>query len=491
MYNYDLILINPPYHLRNGSSVIFPIGLGYIAATALCAGFTVKIIDGACKSQSLWENSVEGFKNWLLKELSASLPKLAIGIGPCTTSSVRSIKTISEICKAVHPNIPLIYGGPLTSIPGQEPLFFEEFAASTIIPGDGEYVVQNLLRALYQNKPLETVNGIITQENKTIPCNIVEDLDATPFPFRDKINNDNNYHLSLRRDLFHPPFATMVSARGCPYKCSFCLSGILRGGQYHRRSISNITQEIKQLQSGIGAQTVVFYDDNFFPSGENLSTDIQTVSEAFSNIPKPLYWQIEMRPDILPFLEPEHAKELYKMGCRQINIGIEKGGDRGRKAIGKNVYSEKIRNTIKKIRKTVPSMRFTGTFILGGPDETMKTIEETIEFAVSLELLFAHFYPLEVYPGTSLFAQTYPNANPLWWYEQIMRDNLPWGEIIYEGNTLNREELLKCVALAYKKFYQREKWHKIARAQFGKYYKSVAKSVAVWQHDRFRLRGKK
>jgi len=77
----DLVLIHPPYHLRNGSGVIFPLGLGYIAAGATEAGFTVRIIDGARRSSSLNRDSLEEFLHWLSKELSAFLPRLAIGIG--------------------------------------------------------------------------------------------------------------------------------------------------------------------------------------------------------------------------------------------------------------------------------------------------------------------------------------------------------------------------------------------------------------------------
>lgn len=481
--NVDLVLIHPPYHRRNGSGVIFPLGLGYIAAAAMEAGFTVRIIDSARQCCSLREDSLKQFLLWLSQELSTSSPRLAIGIGPCTTSSVRSIKAISGVCKDVCSRIPLIFGGPLASITGQERLFFEEFSASALVPGDGEYAVCDLLSALQRKVPLETVKQVVTPVSTIMTCNIVKDLDALPFPYRET----GGYRLSARRDLFRPPFATLVASRGCPYTCPFCMSGLLRKGHYHRRSLSNVTEEIMQLQSQYNVRTVVFYDDTFFPSSNSLSTDVQSVVQSFETLTEPIYWEIEMRPDILIALEPHLAKQLFHVGCRQINVGIEKGWRKGRQTIGKNVTSEEIRTAINKISKSVPSMRLTGTFILGGPNETKETIHETVDFAISLELLFVHFYPLEVYPGTALFAQTYPGVDALWWYEQVMKDDLPWGEIIYEGGDLDRDELLRCVTKAYKRFYQRPAWHDQARSQLGKHYDDIIPTVATWQDDRFAL----
>jgi len=483
MDGVDLVLIHPPYHRRNGSGVIFPLGLGYIAAAAMESGFTVRIIDGARQCSSLRKDSLDQFRLWLSQELSASLPRLAIGIGPCTTSSVCSIKAISEVCKVVCPRIPLIYGGPLASIPGQERLFFEEFSASALVPGDGEYAVCGLLSALQRNVSLETVKHIVTPGSTIMTCNVVNDLDALPFPYRET----GGYRLSVRRDLFRPPFATVVASRGCPYTCPFCMSGLLRKGHYHRRSLPTVIEEIMQLQSQHNVRTVVFYDDTFFPSPNSLSADVQFVVQSFKTLTEPIYWEIEMRPDILIALEPHLAKQLFHVGCRQINVGIEKGWHKGGQTLGKGVSPEEIRTAIEKIRESVPLMRFTGTFILGGPDETKETIRETVDFAISLGLLFAHFYPLEVYPGTALFAQTYSGVDPLWWYEQVMKDDLPWGEIVYEGGDLDRDELLRCVAEAYKRFYQHPDWHDQAQSQLGKHYDDIIQTVATWQDDRFAL----
>ena len=132
-------------------------------------------------------------------------------------------------------------------------------------------------------------------------------------------------------------------------------------------------------------------------------------------------------------------------------------------------------------------MRLTGTFILGGPGEDYSTINDTIEFSTSLGLLFAHFYPLELYQGTALYEDVFGEQDTRTWYHRIISDDLPWGEVIYENEILSRNELLRSVSNAYKAFYSREAWHQQALHMLGQNYTKIADAVLEWSKDRFRL----
>jgi len=208
---------------------------------------------------------------------------------------------------------------------------------------------------------------------------------------------------------------------------SFCVSGILRDGLYHRRSIDNVVKEIEYLYYTYQVKTIVFYDDTFFPSPISLDQDVSMFTTAMTHFGNKIQWQVEMRPNVLLAMDDLIANRLFKAGCRQINVGIEKSYPGASPLIGKGVDSGKeVRKACLRIHKGAPSMRLTGTFILGGPDETSDTINNTIEFAISLDLIFAHFYPLELYPGTELFKQLLGTQGHQLWYQKIMSDNLPW-----------------------------------------------------------------
>jgi hypothetical protein len=117
----------------------------------------------------------------------------------------------------------------------------------------------------------------------------------------------------------------------------------------------------------------------------------------------------------------------------------------------------------------------------------MDTIKETIELSTSIGLLFAHFYPLELYPGTQLYREYFGENSDTAWYTKIMSDPLPWGEVIYESNELCREKILNCVNKAYEIFYNRDEWCKLAKLSLGDRYGEIAQIVSTWTTDRFAL----
>lgn len=485
----DLLLIQPPYHRRIGSGRVFPIGLGYLASAAERDGFNVKILDCASYFDTLDLSSLQDLEQWLRKSLEEVAPRLAIGIGPCTTSSILGTERVAAACRQVNARIPLVFGGPLASLPGQTDLFFQKLSATAVVSGDGDQAICRILHALADGGDLSKVDGVSTP-GRIAEVNVIEDLDGLPFPRRDEGNATKSYALSIRRELFADPFATVMASRGCPFRCAFCVSGHLRNGKYHRRSIENVASEIRYLQEYSGVRTVVFYDDTFLPNRRTIESDVAGVAEHFSRLPKSFYWQIELRPDVMSGVNGSLAAILFEAGCRQLNIGIEKGDSEKAKLIGKKIDIEQIGASIKNIRKGAPRMRLTGTFIVGGPEEDEASIRAQFAFAESLGLLFVHYYPLEVYPGTELYRKCFPSDGPLDWYDRIQKDNLPWGELVFESEDMGRDKLLDLVASGYRSFYGRDDWHNLAREFLGQNYSSVKSVVESWSSDRYGLQGR-
>jgi radical SAM superfamily enzyme YgiQ (UPF0313 family) len=135
-------------------------------------------------------------------------------------------------------------------------------------------------------------------------------------------------------------------------------------------------------------------------------------------------------------------------------------------------------------------MRLTGTFLLGGPNETIDDVKETIALAKNLPLDFAHFYPLELYPGTELFNDRYARRPTAWAYSVLEDEGNISGELIYEDGVLSASRLLELAQLAYKEFYSRPEWHK-------RYLTKIApileynglEIVDKWCSDRFSVKG--
>lgn len=442
----------PPYHKRKGSSTVFPLGIGYLISSLSLHKIDSKILDFTEKMDDLQEEITELSIDRAVKKFVTSLfnneSPLFWGIGPVTTASAVFLEwIISSIHK--YSDKPIICGGPLPSISGQRWLFFEYLKVDAIIMGDGEKAIVEAAKCLLNKKLLCECSYIVTME-KPDYYNLLPDINNLPFPYRIRANP------SIRRQIVPSPTATMITMRGCPYQCPFCVSGNLRGEgrkKYSKRSTDNIITELKMLQSE-GYRSVIFYDDCLF-FGRNVNAQIAEFCNAICEAEIGLNWTMELRPDVFELLTEEAFSVLAVSGCREINIGFESANFETQKSFKKKFD---IQKTAMQCQIGIKAgIAINGTFIIGGPDETVETINNTIFVASQLGLLFAHFTPLEVYPGTPLYTSMFKDDDRAWFY-LLKNDSLKWNEIIYETKTLSSEKLISIASEAYIQFYSNPGW---------------------------------
>ena len=474
----DVVLINPPYKTRPGGGLTIPLGLAYLAAYLRTHGISVQILDCA----PVYNNNQPFFIDWFQNQLLRKKPKFAIGIGPCTTSTIYNTVMISKIIKNIYPNIKIIYGGPLASVKGQERIFFEDLSATAIIPGDGEKALTSFLKTIQKDEDINSLDGIVTNKYQHIKCNIIQNLDELPFPARDLFDSAN-YYPSLRRNLFKLPFTTFITSRGCNYNCGFCLGGQIRNGK-KTRSLNNISEELTFLSNKFGTKSIIFYDDLLFDDNHSINDDVIDFCNIITKVSKNLLWQIEMRPDLACLLEDKSINMLFNAGCRQINFGIEKSSNKSMDAIKKSLDTDKSSEACNRIYKICKRMRLAGTFIIGGPGETREDIMDIIEYSKKLNLLFAHFNPLELYPGTSLYENKFKN-DPEYWYRYIMEYKGSVSSLIYEENALTRNVILALTSKAYRIFYHRKKWLNLAKNLLGTHFDDVKEIIYSWNLNRY------
>jgi len=191
-----------------------PLGLAYLAAVARNEGHKVKIIDSIAENISFSELE-KRIRNYDLD---------IVGI-TATTMMIPDAYRVAKISKKINPNIVTIIGGPhVTFVPILT--LKESPDIDIVVRGEGEEIFRQLLHVLSKNKSLSEVKGITYRENNkfksTPPMPLIKDIDSIPIPAFDLLPM-NKYIFDGKK------FGTIITSRGCPYQCIFCVSSLMGG----------------------------------------------------------------------------------------------------------------------------------------------------------------------------------------------------------------------------------------------------------------------
>lgn len=358
-----------------------PLGLGYLAAVAEQDGHECRIFDFGLRPKRPLAEEVQdviGFRPDLVAFTSM-------------TTSYASVEESAAMLKEAT-GVTTIIGGPhATSLP-LETLANPDL--DYLVYGGGEYIFRDFLRemavggdnwgeiqGLWYKKGDELISG---GERPAI-----KDLDALPFPARHLFELD-------KYPLYAPngePMLTVLSSRGCPWNCSFCFKGIV-GRTYHQRSPENITAELQHIVETYGVRNFYFIDDLFTIDVKRLNA----IMDHFIERKMDVRWRCLARVDRV---NPDLLKKMQAAGCRQIHYGIESGNDEVLKRTAKHINLNQVREAVKWTDEA--GIHSKGYFILGLPGDTIETMQETIEFAASLDLSEAMFSIATPMPGTQLW----------------------------------------------------------------------------------------
>ena len=420
------ILGHPP----NVSSIYPPLGLEYIASSLENKGYKVEIIDFGAEVVS-----EEHLKNSLMSSD-------AVGMS-VYTNNYKNAAAIAGTIKELDPNIPLIIGGPHCTFLKKQSLL-DIPHADIAVESEGEYVIPDLIKVFEARKKLSNVSGIFYRENNQIKSGksleIIDNLDALPFPARHLVDKYDYGNLPWGYK-FKKKFTSMITSRGCPYRCRFCTryGNIIKNWNFRKRSAENVVKEIQEINDKY--KSVAILDDNFL-------ADIKRAHKIFDML---LETSTVMDLIIIGARVDSADKDLYKkmkkVGVKYISFGIESGNQDVLDFYNKKITLQQIKKAIHLARE----MNFItqGTFILGAPFETNRHIENTIKFACSLPLDIAIFQPLSYEMGSDL------------WFEAVRDKKISKNEYQVTADShrdlgnFTAEKLNEYSKNAFKRFYLR------------------------------------
>ena len=253
-----VVLISPPNeryidHLEaNVVNEFPPLSLAYIASVLREKRIDVAIIDGTTQRLSFDE---------IICQLAAADPQF-IGIS-VFTAMYSKCRKLSELIKKQLPSAKIIFGGPHVNALYKE-VMEEVPSVDYCVYGEGEFTMLELVDAANDMGALESIKGLCYRDNGKVMATaerpFLEDLDLLPFPARDLLPFMS--YTAPQSLGGGKKFTIVLSSRGCPFKCQYCVCQRTWKRQ-RRRSAINILSEIEMLYRDYGIRKIRFEDDLF------------------------------------------------------------------------------------------------------------------------------------------------------------------------------------------------------------------------------------
>jgi len=440
-----ILLLNPPRWnelVGKNPSIIEkhrgfnpPLGLLYLASTIKkITTHKVELID--TQPLKLTYPQLEGYLKGKFYDI--------VGISTMTFTLIDVFKTVTLIRK-IMPGATIVLGGPHVNLFPDETIKLENVDFAFM--GEAEFSFIDFLRNMHEDSLYYKIPGLVFKDEKgDIVKNMftpINNLDEIPFPNRELLNI-RHYNSLLSRNTLS---TTIISSRGCPFKCSFCdrpLSPI--NSHFRVRSAQDVVNEICECLA-LGIKDFLFYDDTF-------TVDKKRVLEICEEIIKhklEINWDIRTRVDTI---DEKMLKLFKKAGCVAIHYGVEAGSDKILRTIKKGFNVKRVKE-IFKLTKTV-GIETLAYFMIGLPTEELIDIQNTFDLAKQLKPDYVHFTIFSPYPGTEFY---YLGLEKGIIKQDVWKEfaKSPWEGFkipIWEEN-FNRDELNEIIAKFYKNFYLR------------------------------------
>jgi radical SAM superfamily enzyme YgiQ (UPF0313 family) len=221
-----------------------------------------------------------------------------------------------------------------------------------------------------------------------------------------------------RMPLIKGPFTFIVTSRGCPAGCTYCIKHVSYQYAARLRSPEKIVEELRILKN-LGIHNIHMYADLFTVNREQVVDLCKLMISEKLNI----RWTCNSRVD---YVDEEMLQLMAKAGNWLISWGIESGNEQILRHARKGAYPDKAERALRWARAA--GIKNWGYFIIGLPGETEETIRQTIDFAKRLPLDIALFHVAAPYPGTPFFFEVVENR----WFRKGTR----WEQVDMDKGTV-------------------------------------------------------
>lgn len=333
-----------------------PLGLLYLSSYLRKQGFDVEIYDSTFGSK---------------EELFASLEQGPPSILGIYANLLTRVTALEIIARARAAGWKIIAGGPEPANYAEQYL---DSGAHVVIAGEGELALEGLLRSRFDRRSWPGIGSLIYYDSdgtlvRNTPAPLIKDLDTHPWPDRERINIDR--YLKTWRTFHGQSSISLITARGCPYKCNWCSHSVY-GRTHRRRSPNAVVDEVEWIR------------ERYDPDMLWLADDVFTIHHGWL-----FEYAAEMRKRSLtiPFecitradrLNGRVAETLGQLKCFRVWIGSESGSQRILDAMQRQVTIDQVRSAVELCKDHGIQ---TGMFLMWGYEgEEIEDIEATVAHA--------------------------------------------------------------------------------------------------------------
>jgi len=385
-----------------------PLNLLYIAAVLRRAGVSVELYDLNLVSVAEMNEAEEERLRSLRSKLMECKPDM-LGISCLTTAHFPFMRRLAAAAKQVLPTVKIVIGGVHAS------LFAKEILENCsdfdfVIIGEGEEQITQLTQAIEGGRleDLSTIQslGWVTPAGKVVinpRRTYIKNLDSLPMPEWDLV--DFNFYYRDHSNWYNPKkhdiriSIPILSTRSCPYECNFCSAYATMGRGFRKHSPKRVVDEIEYHINRYNHNYFGFADDNLTLDKKHVLGICEEISRRGLDI------QFESFNGYnLASLDEEVVNALASVGCIYAILPIEHGSDWMRnKIIGKKLPQDKIFEVMNLYKKHKIQTR--AMFIMGFPEDTSETLNETLKMIEELGPDMADVFTLIPFPGTRVFRQ--------------------------------------------------------------------------------------
>ncbi len=315
-----------------------------------------------------------------------------------------------------------------------------------VVKGEGQKPMLDLCDLWERGESPRGLPGVMAHPDDPVPEQDVyfsNSLDDYPLTDRTLVDYRRYYDVMGRGGIF----TTMISSRGCPYRCTFCNT------PRHRYRVMSPSRACDEIEACIklGISEIYFVDDTFNITNARV---IELCDEIIKRGLK-FSWTVRFR---VKGATRELLQKMKAAGCQRIQFGVEQGTEEGLLRLKKDVTVREIESAFRLCREV--GINTVAYFMIGTPTERSRDdVMDTIDYSINLDPDFVMFNVLTPFPGTTL-------------YDEGLRDGVldldPWLKFMREPRAdfkaqvwdehFTRAELREMLNTAYRRFYWRPKF---------------------------------